>query len=305
MGIRIKIDGVGVVELGDEFLQLSPEEQNATIDEIAKSHGGADENTDWIGQTVGGTGGAIAGAAAGAYAGTFLAPFTFGLSIPIGAVLGGIIGGAAGGAGGEYIEKKIENDWDALTPDQQAEVIAAGVEEGIWGAIPGGVGSAAKGARVLTKVNQKQSTAFLKAAIARVTGKGVAGQAANVAADIIIDASVVGKLAKWGSKLSDKQKRKIIGPLIDGFIKSLPANATLKAGIKEDMIKFGYGGAEALEKLFARMAGTKAGQDAIRKWALSDVAKKAGIASVLTVLKGAGKAYSEVEYENRGGLIAL
>lgn len=38
MGVKVQIDGVGLVELDDQFRDLSPEEQQATVNEIAAKH---------------------------------------------------------------------------------------------------------------------------------------------------------------------------------------------------------------------------------------------------------------------------
>src|ERR1700761_4546062 len=40
----LQIDGVGKVVVDNSFLQLSPADQQATVDEIANTHAGAQEN---------------------------------------------------------------------------------------------------------------------------------------------------------------------------------------------------------------------------------------------------------------------
>ena len=145
---KVRIEGVGVVNLSDDFLDLSPEEKNATIDEIARSHKGSGqppqttENTgekslDWISDvtgTVGSVAGGIGGAALGALTGP-AAP----VAIPGGAVAGSAAGGAAGGAFGEWVEGLIDP-----RGRRGDEVFDTAVQEGAWGLIPGVGGAATK-----------------------------------------------------------------------------------------------------------------------------------------------------------------
>ena len=148
---KVRIEGVGVVNLSDDFLDLSPEEQSATIDEIVSSHKAApspqpqfDEpsgpKSHWVDSisdvtgTIGSVAGGIGGGALGALTGP-AAP----VAIPGGAVAGSVAGGAAGGAFGEWIEGLIDP-----RGRRSDEIIDTAIQEGAWGLIPGVGGLATK-----------------------------------------------------------------------------------------------------------------------------------------------------------------
>lgn len=334
MPVKVTIDGIGTVTFGDEFNDLSEDEQAKLVDEVYTKHKNQPqtiqpknvENTiatnkddDWIGQTAGGFGGGVGGAVLGAKLGAPLAPFTFGLSVPIGAILGGAIGAGLGGAGGEYVEKKIENDWNDLTPQEQEQIIESGIEEGIWGAIPGAAGGLGQGARLLIKSGNKTATSFVKdkikalfknkafrAATSKTGSVGVGQVASDVAGkafDVAIDSLPLNKIAQWGAKLSDKNKKVILEPLIKVFHKELTDHAAKVGGkvnpnLLNELYNYGYGSAEALEKLFKRVGSTPQGQAAIKKWAQSDIVKKALIAGGVVAGKGVGKALTDIDYSS-------
>ena len=345
--IRIEIGGVGIVEVPASFLDLSPEEQEATINEIHQQHAGGsqqqeepsrrgrnrgrqdrtpkeDDGEAYVGQTVGGIAGGVAGAAAGAGIGAWAAPFTFGLSIPIGAVIGGALGAAVGGAGGEAAEHAISNvfdgdektAWNNLTEAQKADIIEAGVEEGIFGLVPGVGGGIGKGARVLIKSGRGETKQFLmdkvkalvknkafRAATGKTGSVGVGQVASDVtgkAFDAAVETFAPGKLASMFAKLSNKDKKAIMDPLIEDFLKSIPGRARVKSRLRNDLTRYAYGSQESLERLFKEMGNTEQGLKAIRSWAKRDIVRKAAIGSAATAVKGGAKAATDIFYSEDG-----
>ena len=230
MAIQVEIDGIGTVELSDDFATLSPEDQNNAIEEIIEAYNSKDKvkkvssgkKYDWIsdvtgtvGSIIGGVGGAIGGGVFGGGIG----------AIP-GAIGGGAAGGAAGGAFGEYIEGLLDP-----AGREAHDYASTAIQEGAFGLIPGVGGALTKGGlRVGSKVLSKIP----------IVGKFAADQS----------------ISKQFAKLSTKQKDKIITPLLDKFVKSIPRGAKVKAKYKQDlkdaMLK-GYG--LDIDRLFKKYGG--------------------------------------------------
>ena len=240
MAIQVEIDGIGTIELSDDFGTLSPEDQNNAIEEIIEAYNNKDKakevssgkKYDWI-SDVTGTLGSIVGGIGGATLGAIGGP----IGVGVGAVGGSTTGGAAGGAFGEWIE--------GLIPGQEREghdIASSAIQEGAFGLIPGVGGLVTKGglragSRLLSKVP--------------VIGKFAADQS----------------ISKQFAKLSTKQKDKIITPLLDKFIKSVPRNARVKARYKQDLkdaFMKGYG--LDVNRLFKKYAGRPQFEKAVNEF---------------------------------------
>ena len=255
---KINIDGIGMVEVDDGFTSLSPDEQNATIEEIISSQeqpkAKGEKEWDWI-SDVTGTIGSVAGGVGGAFLGSLAGPVgTVG-----GAVTGSSAGGAAGGALGEYIE--------GLIPGQERaghDVASTAIQEGAFGLIPG-VGG------VLTKGGARAGS--------RVLGK----------LPIIGKFLGTDQIAKEFAKLSFNQKQKVLDPLVLKALKSAPKGGKLKKEFKDDILQLAYGSHEIIDKFFKKYKGKPQFEKAVNKF-YTDLVKSGVIVGggVSAVARGPG-----------------
>ena len=337
--IKIKVAGVGVVEVDAGFLDLSENEKQQTLTEIKQAHSTATsatvdnatetepdpetQDSDWKGQTVGGMAGSIAGGAVG----VALAPFTFGLSVPIGAVLGGALGGAAGEAAEQsldnYFDDDVETKWNELSPQQQEEIISAGVEEGIWGLVPG-VGSAVgKGTRLVIKGGTRKAGEYVAkklkqigaSVLGRATGavvpKAVAEGATKALDSYISKGGLPGVVMDYISKLDAPQKRQVLQDLF-GTYKQIHKRKMSKTSKKlagksvdenkaiDDLHRQSIENLsdENVAKLFGAISDRPLGQQAISQWARNAAKKELAFASALAGGRGVVKSNSEVEVDS-------
>ena len=184
MAVQVEIDGLGTVELDDGFNDLSPEDKNATIQEIIDSQNKpefkGEKKFDWISDVTG-----TAGSILGAIGGSLVAPVA-------GTVAGGVAGGAAGGAFGEYLEGLIDTDRGRDTSD----IGSTAISEGAFGLIPGAGG-------VLTKGGLRHGAKALQTI--NPFGKGIKLPSEQ--------------LIKGVAKLSNKQKKELGSSLLERVMK--------------------------------------------------------------------------------------
>ena len=275
---KIRIDGVGVVNVDDSFLDLSPEEQNETIEEIvreAKRSSPTDlpeKKYDWVSDVTGSIG-ALGGGILGAIGGTAIAP---GAGTVAGGVAGSASGGAAGGAFGEWLEGKLDPERGRRT----GEIFDTALTEGAWGLIPGVGGAATK------------TTARAGSRLVNILTRPFGG-AIKLPSDYILTGL---------SKLSPRQKK----ALASSYMQRL-TDAGLKPQAGQEYIRVIMDGTkESVSKFFKKHRGEKDFERVVELFyaeLVRDGIWKGAMAE--PIARAAHEIYREEKgYKNQGGLIS-